>query len=335
MTTSRVTAYESTGDQIVEDAFQHIRVIQKGQSLDADDLATAKRFLNNIVKDFQKDGKHLWKEKEAAVFLEVNRRTYTLGNQENFACSAISIPVESNPVYATQGDWVATTTTAAAASGQPVIDITSLTAYSGTTFNTDCTTYVGVENEDGDLQWTTLLSISTLELTLTDNLTAAVEEGAFVYLYRTPLDSPLKIMQDNVRLWQQENQEIPLYLLSYTDYNLMPDKNANGTVVQISYSPKIDTGELAVWPTSDTVRNVLLFRYQSQLDIFDGSSTQDFPPEWIRTLGWVLASELGHAYGIPIQKQQMIDAKAASLKEQVLSWDMDNTSLFLQPRLWG
>jgi hypothetical protein len=80
MATSLDTTYLSTGNRIIQDAYEHLRIKQKGQNLDADDQAQAERYLNNIVKDWQKDGLHLWKEKEAAVFLESGRRTYTLGN---------------------------------------------------------------------------------------------------------------------------------------------------------------------------------------------------------------------------------------------------------------
>jgi hypothetical protein len=287
--------------------------------------------LNNIIKDWQKEDLLLWKEKEAAVFLQPSRRVYTLGNQTNFVCAADDVPVADNTVYATSEDWVATTTTAAAAAGQAVINITSLTSYQGVPFNTSCTTYVGVENEDGDLQWSTISSISTLQITLAANLTAAVESGASVYLYRTTLDKPLKILDDNVRLWQKGGTEIPVTLRSYTDYNNMPQKNTSGTPVQCFYRPKVDTGELTLWPTSNTVDNVLIFRYMSEIDVFDGTATQDFPNEWIRALGWALASELAIDRGLPVQRQQQLDMRASSLKEDLLDWNQDNSPLFLQP----
>lgn len=337
MSTSLNTAYESTGNRIIQDAYEHLRVKQKGQNISADDQAKARRYLNSIIKSWQADGIHLWKDVEAAVFLESSRRVYPLGNQSNFRFAAADTPVENNPVYATQGDWVATTLTADALAAQADIAITSLTAYSGTTFNTGSTAIrVGVELNSGSIQWSTLSSIATLTITLADNLTGAASSGNQVFLCYTnyDLNKPLTIYKDNVRLWQTGDTEIPLYLLSYTDYNLLPEKLSTGTPVQIAYQPKIDTGDLAVWPVASSVGDVLLFRCQAEIDIFSNSYTQDFPPEWIRALGWALASELGSSIGVPLQRQGYIDSRASALKEQVLDADQDNSSLFIYPRMW-
>jgi hypothetical protein len=73
----------------------------------------------------------------------------------------------------------------------------------------------------------------------------------------------------------------------------------------------------------------------AEIEIFDASYTQDLPPEWIRALGWALASELGASKGVALPRQQALDMRASSLKEQVLEWDQDNSSLFLFPRTWG
>jgi hypothetical protein len=336
MATSLDTTYLSTGNRIIQDAYEHLRIKQKGQNLDADDQAQAERYLNNIVKDWQKDGLHLWKEKEAAVFLESGRRTYTLGNQTNFRFDPTDSLTTNNPVKATQGDWVATTLTANALAAQPVIDVTALTGYSGTPFNTGNTSInVAVEDNNGSLQWSTLASVSTLELTLADNLTVASDSGNRVFIYFEHLDKPLKILQDNVRLWEVSGNETPLYSLAFTDYNLLPDKGATGVPVQVFYQPQIDTGELAIWPVSTDETRVILFRYMAEIEIFDASYTQDLPPEWIRALGWALASELGASKGVALPRQQALDMRASSLKEQVLEWDQDNSSLFLFPRTWG
>jgi len=338
MTTTLDKTYSSTGNQIIQDAYEHLRVKQKGQSLDADDQAQAERYLNNIIKDLQKDGLFLWKAQEAAVFFQPNRRTYQLGNQTTFVCAADDVPVVDNQVYATEGDWVATTLTADAAGAQAIINITSLLAYSGTTFNTSCTTSikVGIVLDDSTIQWSTLTSIATLAITLTDNLTSAASSGNRVFLYLTHLDKPLKIEKDNVRVWQSSTVETPIFLKAWTDYNLLADKGSTSSLpVQIAYSPEIDTGTLAVWPISTSLNNVLLFRYMAGFDIFDGTATQDAPPEWTRTLGWMLAAELGSSKGVKLDRQSYLDNKAFALKEDLLDWDTDNSSLYLQPRQWG
>lgn len=337
MTTSRDTTLTSTGNEIITKAYSHLRVKQKGQNIGADDRLFAEELLNDLLKSWQRDGLHLWKETEGAVFLEQGRRTYTLGNQNTLVLTPGDDAIAGNIVHATKEDWVPTTTTAAQTAGNNTIEIDSLTGYSGTTFNTSGTVNVGVKNVNGDLEWFTTTSIVALTVTLSDNLAFDVDSDASVFIYRTEMDKPLKLMQENVRLYQQSESryELPLYLLSLTDYNLLPVKDEVGTIVQAFYQPNIDNGSLTVWPTTNSVSNVILFRYQAEFDIFDGTRTQDLPNEWIRPLTWALAAELGPSRGVPLPRQQQLDSRAYALKEEVLAWDQDEASLFIQPRIWG
>lgn len=335
MTTSNDTTFTSTGNQIITDAYSHIRVKQNGQNITAPDRAFAENLLNGLLKSWQRDGLHLWKETEGAVFLEKGRRTYTLGNQNTLVLTPGDDAIAGNIVHATKEDWIPTTTTAAQTAGNNTVVIDSLTAYSGETLDTQGTLNVGVKNVNGDLEWFTTTSIVTLTVTLSANLAFDVDSGASVFIYRTEMDKPLKLMRENIRLWQEANYELPLNLLAFTDYNLLPVKNETGTTVQAYYQPNIDNGTLTIWPTADNVSNVVLFRYQAEFDIFDGTRTQDLPNEWIRPLTWALAAELGPSKGVPLPRQQQLDSRAYSLKQEVLEWDQDESSLFIQPRTWG
>lgn len=342
MSVSGITEYEATGATIVKNAFRHIRVSQKGQPLRADDASFGLELLNGIVKSWQRDGLHLWKNKEAAVFLETGRRTYALGANAGIACDQDGCnadDIAGQTVYATSGDWVNTTTTAAATTATDTISIASLTSYAGITYNTTCAMNIGIENINGGMDWYSIAGVSGLDITLPINLVTDVPIDATVYIYREndQLEKPLKIEMENVRLLQNSaNYELPIHLLAWTEYNLLPDKSVTGVPVQAFYEPRINNTELAIWPTSATVENILLFRFQSPLNIFEeDTDTQDFPAEWIRPLEWALASELGPSYGVPLQRQGALDSRAASLKDAVTDWDQDNTSLFIQPRSWG
>jgi len=342
MTISGVTEYESTGATIVKNAFRHIRVSQKGQALKSDDASFGLELLNGLVKSWQRDGLHLWKNKEAAVFLETGRRIYALGanagiSTDDDGCDADDIAGQT--VYATSGDWVNTTTTAASLTGTDVISIDSLTSYAGIEYNTTVAMNIGIENSSAGMDWYTIAGVSDLDITLNDVLVNDIDEDATVYIYREDdqLEKPLKILMENVRLLQNSaNYELPIHLLAWTEYNLLPDKQVEGVPVQAFYEPRINNTELAIWPTSESVENILLFRFQSPINVFDeDTDTQDFPSEWIRPLEWALASELGPAYGVPLQRQGALDSRAASLKNEVTEWDQDNTSLFIYPRSFG
>jgi hypothetical protein len=344
MTTSSVTEYENTGATIVSKAFRHVRVSQKGQALQPDDAEFGLSALNDIVKSWQRDGLHLWKNKEAAVFLEPQRRTYTLGNQSTIGCDddgCNADDIDGQMVYATSGDWVLTSLTAAATAGDSTVNIASLLSYAGVTYNTSCEMNIGIENINGGINWYSIADVDliTLDVLIADVLLVDVAEDATVYIYRAAdqLEKPLKIYQENVRLLQVNSQyELPISLMAWTDYNLLPQKDVQGVPVQAFYEPKINNSELAVWPTAQDVNNVLLFRFGSPLQIFESDTdTQDFPSEWIRPLTWALASELGPSYGLPLPRQQALDARASSLKDAVEDWDQDNNSMFIYPRSWG
>ena len=344
MTVSNVTEYEATGSTIVKNAFKRIRITQKGQSLDPDDARDGLEALNGIVKSWQRDGLHLWKNKEAAVFLETGRRTYSLGNPGSVSCDPDGCradEIAGPSVMATSGDWVLTTITADADTATDTVNIASLMSYAGITYNTACAMNIGIQNAVNGIDWYTIadIDLTTLDVMLNVNLVNDILSGATVYIYRQndQLEKPLKIYQENVRLYQVDSRyELPLYLLAWTDYNLLPEKDITGVPVQAFYEPRINSTDLAIWPTSESVKNVLLFRFQSPLNVFDSDSdTQDFPSEWIRPLEWALAAELGPIYGIPQPRQASLDNRAASLKDEVMDWDQDNTSLYIYPRMWG
>jgi len=254
MTVSKITEYESTGATIVKNAFKHIRVTQKGQPLNADDAQHGLDMLNGIVKSWQRDGMHLWKDEEAAVFLEQGRRTYSLGAANNIACDVDGCKADEiagDKIYATSGDWVLTTTTSAYLAGEDSVNISSLTSYSGIEYNTACAMNIGIVYVSGGIDWYTIADVDTvtLDILLANPLVNDVAESATIYIYREQdqLEKPLKIYQENIRLYQVSSRyELPLYLLAWTDYNLLPEKDIQGVPVQAFYAPKINNSELAI-----------------------------------------------------------------------------------------
>ena len=154
MTTSNETELERTGATIVKHAFQHIRVVQKGQNLAADDAQIGLEYLNGLIKSWQRDGLHLWKNKEAALFMETGRKKYHLGAQASIACDADGCNADNITgayVHATSGDWVLTKLTADALAGTDTINIESWKSYEGIEYNTSCAMNIGVENVNGGM----------------------------------------------------------------------------------------------------------------------------------------------------------------------------------------
>ena len=335
MTTSRNTDFESTGERIVSNAFSHLLVKQKGQNIQADDMEFGKDQLNSLIKTLQADGLHLWKDKKAAVFLQLNRRIYTVGDQNTLVCTPGEDGVVDNFVYATGDDWVGTSTTSALTAGDSVIPIASLLSYNGVPFNSTCSNKIGIQNVDGDLEWFTVLSISALDVTIDGVLSEDVNDSGAVFIYRHDLGKPLKVYQEGVRLFQSSGSyEQPVHHQAWSDYDILPQKNTVGVVVQAAFQPKVGNMDIAIWPTTNTTANVLLFRYQAEIDIFSNTSSQDFPNEWILPLEWMLADQLAPSFSVSPQRQVIIAARADAAHEKVLDWDQDNSSIYLQPTIW-
>jgi hypothetical protein len=261
----------------------------------------------------------LWKDKEAAVFLTTGQRYYDVGPS----------------IQATNGDWAKTTVATDSTSTTLVLTTVTPTGYSGQTFTIAASDYVGVE-VSGTLEWFTASSISSPNVTLSSALSGTAEAGNSVFIYRNRIEKPLKIYSEDARLWQNGSYELPLNVEPWSDYNLLPDKTAQGTPSQVAYQPKIDDTRVAIWPTTSTCRDVLLFRYQAPIEIFNTSATtQEMPSEWIRVLAWCLAAESGPAFSVPLPRQQYLDTKAAGLYESINDWDQDTTSIYLQPEYRG
>jgi hypothetical protein len=341
--TSNVKKVSRTGAYIVQKAFEHIRVKQQGQNLQDEDQALALDVLNDLIKSWQREGLSLWKEEDVALFLPKGRNKFTVGQAELLLDNS----TEYNTVYGTVGDWVRTTTTAASAAAATTIDITSFTSQHGVTINTSDLTLnpmsLLVENTSGDLDYYAISSISSLEITVS-SISTAIDSGATVYIYydhndisgnaNTDRKKPLKIYPEAIRLQQSTTYEIPINLIAMDDYARLPDKTSQGTPVQIAYQPKVDNTDIYVWPPTDNVENVLLFRCQMPFDIFNVSTDRhDLPSEWVRPLEWALAAELGQAFGIDLNRQMYLDQKAATLYQQALEHDQDNASWFMQPLL--
>lgn len=80
MTTSSVTLYEITRNQIIESAMRKCGRLAKGQSADSTDLANAQLALNGLIAQLQTMGMPLWARKDYSVTLVAGQRDYTIGD---------------------------------------------------------------------------------------------------------------------------------------------------------------------------------------------------------------------------------------------------------------
>lgn len=223
MATSGVYNLSLTLNEVLHEAFKAIQVAADGESLSGDMLSRGKAALNIMLKAWEGQGIHLWTYEEGVLFLEVGRAEYPVGDADVHV---------TNTFYQTSTD-------ADEASGQTVISVTS-------TANMTVANPIGIVLDDDTLFWSTIASFVTNDtVTLDDAITGAAASGSVVYHY--PLNSFKPISRisagrDAVRRRESEGYEVPINNLSRRDYENLPNKNQNGTVIQTYYRRHEPTG---------------------------------------------------------------------------------------------
>src|SRR5579859_5735773 len=155
MTTSPDFTYNR--DQIIRRALRLVGATQSGETPGAQENQDAVDALNALVSEWQATGLHLWKESEGVLFLQPKQIKYGLGGATTDQAAITSTIKE-------------TTTTAAVGSGA-VIPISSAAGIIvGDNFGVMLATNV--------LFWSTVSSISGLNITLAASITGPVNSGA-------------------------------------------------------------------------------------------------------------------------------------------------------------
>lgn len=308
MATSNSVDFNLTRDEIIREALEIVGAIGADETPSPEDNATAARSLEQMVKMWQADGLHLWAQTEATLFLAKSTQRYALGASGD---------------HATNG-YVQTTLTADAAGGATSLTVDSIAGISDAD-------YLGVELDDGTLQWTTVSGAPTgSAITAAASLDSAASSGNAVFAYTAKLNRPLRI--SSARLKYLDGTEIPVNVLSREDYMRLTTKGSNGKVVQVYYDPQLGNGQLYVWPTADDVSDVLRFTYSRPLEDFDSTAVNpDFPSEWLYPLSINLASMLAGKFGAPMSERAWIKQEAAEAKAQVLAWDQEWAPVMFQP----
>jgi hypothetical protein len=181
-----------------------------------------------------------------------------------------------------------------------------------------------------------------LKLWTIDNLVVPLVAGQTKYTIGDDIsndvvsDKPLRIIQGLLRnTLVTPNIEIPMQAVSRTDYNLLGSKLSTGVMNTYFYNPKVDYGELYVYLTPDSfVEATYQFVAVIQRPILDvnlSTDTFDLPSEWFLALKWALQAELASSYDKSLSERQYLDMKASILKENVISWDIENASIYFVP----
>lgn len=307
MATSGSVDFKSTVGDLIKDALRKCSVGTQGETLDASDSADALREAETMLKAWQARGLHLWSYGDATLFLTPGQQSYTIGPNGDHATDS----------------YTKTTLSAAASATDSTVDVDSISGISDGD-------NIGVVLDDDTFHWTTVNGApSGSTVTLTDDMPSAAASGNAVYAYADKVVRPLRLHQVRIEI---DGQQTPINQYSRQEYFDQPNKGTEGRPTQFYYNPTLDTGTLYLWPTSDTVDNLIQFTFEKPLEDFDDLANHGYMPvEWEEAFKYNLAYRMAFEYGVPIQTRQEIKMMANETLSVVESWDREDATVQLMP----
>jgi len=144
---------------------------------------------------------------------------------------------------------------------------------------------------------------------------------------------PLKVTQANLALTGSATR-LNMEIIAHYTYNNLP-VTTNGTPVQVSYQPFIESGVLSVWPTPDTslpAGSQVILTYTAPFYKFtSGTETADIPQEWYNALVYQLALMLADEYSLPLEERGWLEKQSDKRLATALSSASEETSVFFYP----
>lgn len=283
MATSGSWDYNLTAATLIAAAFEDLQVVIPGGTVASADSALALVRLNLIAKQYGilSSGLNMQpiQRQRVTLMLAKGQQTYTIGPAATDSRASISVG--------------RTTISADEAAAQTVISITSntdTTSYPGTTITMASGDFVGIELNDGTIQWTTISGSPAATMTIAVALTSAASAGNKVFWFtsraqRIPTVESIVLRDENLR-----DVDLPAYE-DVRQYELgVADKNADGrpTVVLVENLRLNTRLTLDTQPTDVTDTLVITGLYPAE-DYDATSNDIALPQEGLLALTWALA----------------------------------------------
>jgi len=311
MAVSGSVDFKLNRNQLIDEAMAIIGVNSEGENPTAFEIARANSSLNMMIKAWQADGLQLWTRKTGTVFLEKDKVSYTLGPNGSYA-------TKDTPVITQLTADVATSDTT-----MPVDSTTGMTALDKAL----------VVLDDSTIHLDTVASVTDgTNFELTTGVASAASDNAYVYTFTNLIDRPLRILHSNNR--NTSGIDIPMIKISQDEYQDLPNKTstASGISTQYYYDPQLDDGVLYPWPVMGSDNYILKIVYLKPFDDMDASTDDfEFPQEWLEAITYGLAARLCPIFGVPSPIWDRIRGIARQMKEDVMGFDVENASMFIQP----
>lgn len=309
--------FNITAVDLVKSSLRVVGALEEEESPSNVQLQDGIQALNLLIKGWQKQGAHLWRKREAVLPLNQGQFKYLLG--PNGDRSAL------------EDDFIETRVDGDITSGVTIIPLLDTT---GMAVNDE----IGIFVNTALRFWSTIVSVdSSTQVTITDSLSDDVNDGSTVFTFTERIQRPLRLLHGRRRAGPPTVSEIPTFPLSHNYYyDLTTRSTAKGLPVEHQYEPKLNEGELFLWPVPSSVDFLFKFTFtQPFQDIDQSSDLTDYPQEWLDSLKWNLAKKIMHEYRLPIPERQEIKEEASETLITVLEFDRENAPMRIMPDLRG
>lgn len=287
MATSGSYNFLVTAAEVYTAALEDLHVISPGGTVTSAQSTMCLSRLNMIAKQWQgtadmSAGLKIFSRKRVHLFLVKAQNQYLIG------------PASTDGNATTQ--YGRTTLSASAAAAATSLSITSnndATTFPGSTSTMADSDYIGIQLDDGTLQWTTITGTPSTTANINTALSSAASSGNYVWWYTSKAQRLVHV--ESAVLRDSNYDDMPLSVFrTARDYEQgIPSKYADGTPVAILIEPLILNTRITCdsQPTNVTDTIVLTGLYPSE-DYDSTSNDIAFPQEWYLPLKWELMFQL-------------------------------------------
>jgi hypothetical protein len=294
VSTSGTVTYSVTEEDIIKDALIEIGYLDASETPSASDIATARRKLNMLVKQWtgQLDfapGLKMWTRRRAYLFLQDGQSSYSLGPSGDHATET----------------YVQTTISEGAPPTWPSVDVVS---FEGMTTGD----FIGVVLDDGTVHWTTISGAPGATITLTDSLPAVgASRGNAVFTYTTKMRRPFQL-DTVVRRDISGNDSVVDSKMTIQEYEAIYSKTGEGSPSRLYFEAQRTNAKVYLDCAPEDCSEVLRMVYLSYIEDFsDQTDDAEFPAEWFRALSLQLASDCCRPFGRSVPKDLKEDLQEA------------------------
>jgi hypothetical protein len=309
MATSGTTSHIETRDLIITRALRICSAIADEEVPTPSMIANASQSLNDLVKQWDTLGIHVWTETEGVIFPQPGQQMYRLD-------------AVTSPDHAAE-NWRLSNTTSVMTTGSTNVTLGKI--YDFGQYDTQTGDNIGIVLDTGRVYWALVAAVmSPTTLILNLGLPEPANGNKAVFIYRTKIAQPLRIPSAR-RLLIPSLVENSLLVLARLDYRELPNKTTAGTASAFFYDPQLTVGYFFIWPSPSDVTALLRFTWYRRLQDFSGpANTPDLPQEWSNAITWNLAKEIAPEYDVPLQKYtSVILQRAAETLDMVSGWDRE------------